>query len=95
MSKSKYKYANEQAVRVRRDLEQWTTYYMHSGPRPDNAHAGSGGNCSNHPYARRGEIVHISHKANGLYKIVEDGKSVFYADDMFEPLKPFICRSLL
>lgn len=43
----------------------------------------------------RGQIVHISHKANGRYKILEDGKTYYYTDEMFDRPKNLICKSLL
>lgn len=95
MSKSKYKYANGQAVRVKDNIEPWTNYFMKSGPKPDIAYASSGGKYNRSPCTFCGEIVHISHKANGCYKIMEDDKENYYTDEMLEPIKPFFCKSLL
>lgn len=94
MSKSKYRYKNGQAVRVRENLELHKNYFMKSGPNPDYA-------CVRINSAFRGQgrymgqTVHISHKANGLYKIIEDGKEYYFSDEMLEPIKPFFCKSLL
>lgn len=95
MSKSKYRYKNGQAVRVREDLEFDKQYFMKSGSDPDKAYAVLSRFGRNRQYDFRGQIVHISHKANGRYKIVEDSKIYWYTDTMLEPLKPYVCRSLL
>lgn len=94
MSKSKYKYKNGEAIRVREDLQSGVVYYMRSGPEPDTngvetSWSGLG------QVGHRGQIVHISHKANGRYKILEDGKRYYYTDEMFDRPKNLICKSLL
>lgn len=94
MSKSKYKYKNGEAIRVREDLQSGVVYYMRSGPEPDangieTSWSGRG------QVGYRGQIVHISHKANGRYKILEDGKTYYYTDEMFDRPKNLICKSLL
>lgn len=90
MSKSKYKYRNGQAVKVKQYLEGGHVYQMQSGPGYASTYA---------TYSIRtnwaGKIVHISHKANGKYKIIEDGKCNYFVDEMFEPLTPLTCKSLL
>ena len=90
MSKSKYKYRNGQAVKVKQNLEGGRIYQMQSGPRYVTAYA---------TYSIRtsfaGKIVHISHKANGKYKIIEDGRRDYFVDEMFEPVTPLTCKSLL
>ena len=90
MSKSKYKYRNGQAVKVKQRLEGGHVYQMQSGPGYASAYA---------TYSIRtsfaGKIVHISHKANGKYKIIEDGRRDYFVDEMFEPEGRIVCKSLL
>ena len=90
MSKSKYKYRNGQAVKVKQRLEGGHIYQMQSGPGYASAYA---------TYSIRtsfaGRIVHISHKANGKYKIIEDGRRDYFVDEMFEPESRIVCKSLL
>ena len=94
MSRSKYKYKNGEAVRVRGDLQRGCFYYMRSGAEPGTA----GVEVSQVSWGQTkycGQVVHISHKVNGRYKILEDSKSYYYTDDMFECPKNLVCKSLL
>lgn len=92
MSKSLYRYKNGQEVRVIPNIECGKVYYMRSGSTP----GGAGIRAGDRVYQSwAGKIVHISHKANGRYKIMEDWKDNYFVDDMFEPVTPFACRNLL
>ena len=37
----------------------------------------------------------VEELASGKYKIIEDGRCSYFVDEMFEPVTPLTCKSLL